>query len=495
MNESLPSIFPSGPEQWSALVPYLWLCAGIALATVAAGMRASTNAVRMVCGVVFVPFSVLNIVALREPTVMLFSTALEISPLTRAIGAALGLLAFASSLYMHSTDSERRPEWGVLLMISLLGMSLLPASRDWVTFFVNLETLAIAGYMLAALDTGRVRSLEASLKYVLMGAFASGIFLMGIVLLYGATGTFDYAGIARSVSLAPSQLAFLGAFLVLIGLAFKVALAPFHMWAADVYQGTPTAVGSFLAGATKLCVFVAMMIAFHQCGFYVHVPFFPKAIVALSVLSIFLGNLLAIAQTKLRRMLAYSSVANAGYAGLALAMGPQSLTALFTSLALYACTLVAAFSMTEILVREVGKDPHGDIEISELGRIRSQTSRSVLWILGIALFSLAGMPPFPGFFGKYLVLQDLWQNGMLVESVALIIGTLLGLGYYLRVFVPLSMGPIEKEESAGTPAPWWGLGSRGAFASGVLATLLLILAMGGFSRLVQWVDYIEGLAR
>lgn len=473
-----------------ALTPFLWLSGGIAVSTVAAGFRAKPNTMRVLNMAVLLPFAWLLICGFQSNVVRLLGTTLEMNSFVRAVGAIVAILAALSGLF-SGHDRDRHPEWAPLMQVSVMGMSLLPGARDWISFFVYLETMAIAGYVLVGFDHERETSLEAGLKYLLTGAFGSALFLMGITLMYGATGHFEYAALnsfANSGS-ATNGLLVAGALLVVVSLGFKVALAPFHMWAPDVYQGSPAGSAAFLASATKVAVFGAAAVAFDRAGLWV-VPGVAMTVMVLSILSIVIGNLSAIAQTKIRRMLAYSSVANAGYAGLALAVGPRASSSMLMSLAIYGLGVVAIFAVVEALRENLGGAGRYDVDIaSELKPALAKTSPLAGLLMAFVLFSLAGIPPFPGFLGKYVILKDLWSANAHWGAAALVFGSLLGLAYYLKVLVVMYLN-ADKE----TPARMSPTG-RLAVYTGLIATVSMIVMVLGFSRLYQWIETVEVFAR
>ncbi len=488
-------LFELNHWQWDALGPYLWLCVGIALATIAAGLKASKTTLRLLHVFVLSPYIAWLLWQVRDLPVNVFGSSLELDGVTKMVGAVVGVFALMASLFSRTSHETKHAhaEWSPLMLLSVLGLSLLPAARDWISFFVYLELLSVSGYVLAALDTQRERSLEAGTKYLLMGAFSSGFLLMGVALLFGATGSFHFLTIATNLSqgAASTPFAIAGALLVLVALGFKVALVPFHMWAADVYQAAPTGLAAYLASATKISIFAAMAVAFHNSGLW-EISAFRESAYALSIVTIIIGNLLAIAQDKLRRVLAYSSVANAGYASLALVCGFQSTGSLLTSLAIYGVGVIAALSSIEMMVRSAGKNPHSDLSLQELAESTTKASASSKIVLSLAIFSLAGIPPLPGFLGKYVVLSEAWSMGLYWGVGAMILGSLLGLAYYLRIFVPLYMKTAEGSqvkvdvaEPAGF-APQW---------VGILAAIVLVFLLTGFGRMNSWMNVVEGLAR
>jgi NADH-quinone oxidoreductase subunit N len=483
------SVFSVQAGQLRALAPYLWLAVGIALATVAAGLSASRIFVRTLQAVILIPFAAFLLWTFREPTQALLGTSLEVDSLTRLVGASVAIIGTLTGFFSGRRTGDVRAEWSPLMLIGILGMSLLPGAKDWVSFFVALETLAIAGYVLTAFDYHRESSLEASLKYLLMGAFASSLLLMGMTLFYGAFGTFEFEAIKGFMSsghYGANGFVIAGGFLIFASLAFKVALAPFHMWAPDVYQGAPSPAAAFLATATKITVFGAMALAFDRSGFW-WVPGLSTFVGVVGMISIVVGNLLAVAQRKVRRILAYSSVANAGYAALALSVGPSATGSMMTALVIYGVAVVAAFAMVDVLTKALpGKDRY-DLDVEELGQAAARAPRVASVVFGLCLFSLAGIPPLPGFLGKYVVLRDIWSAGFLWGAGVMVFGTLLGLAYYLRLLIPMFLEGSEKPVRRDTSVrPSWA-----SLVAGGLSAVVLLGCLVGFSRLQQWMEIVE----
>jgi NADH-quinone oxidoreductase subunit N len=435
MNQFFESgVFQMSAAHWAALAPYLALCVGIALTTVAAGFKASACMHKILLGFSLVAAAGLACWGMGSSEISFFGTSLVLNDTMRWTLLAVTSLALLSSWFV---DEEEHGEWSTLLLISTLGLVMLPGARDWVAFFVYLETLAIPGYVIAGLRLRRDGGFEAALKYLLMGAFASGLLLMGIALVYGAAGSLDYATIQEvAVRGLPSTLLIGGAVLIAISLAFKVALVPVHMWAADIYQAAPTGLAAFLAGAGKVAVFMSMLAAFVGCGF-LQVEIFAKLFMILGAASVIVGNLLALTQKNLRRMLAYSSVASAGYVALTLPVGEAATTAILLYLVTYALGLLVCFACLEALVRLSGKPSTATLEISDLKQIDSKKAGLVIALFSLGIFSMAGIPPLPGFLGKYLMISALWSSGEVLAAGWIVVGSMLGLAYYLKIMVPL----------------------------------------------------------
>lgn len=334
--------------------------------------------------------------------------------------------------YLQRTELNH-PEYYPLMLLSACGAMVMAAAGDMITLVLGLEIMSLAVYVLAAWRQNARESEEAGMKYFLLGAFASGFLIYGIAMLYGATGHFTYAGISNAFQQGDFNgyfYAALGGVLLLVGLGFKVALAPFHQWAPDVYTGAPTTVTAFMSVVVKTGAFAAFL--------RIYAAFFPnlppsveQALVVLIVLTLVIGNLSALMQTSFKRMLAYSAVAHAGYLGLAvLAAGGAGTKAAIFYLAAYTLMNAGAFAILTMLT---DKNDHGDdIErFAGLGKTRPYLAAA----LSIFLLSLAGIPLLGGFVGKVLVFQAVIQEGYIALAVLAIVTSVVALVYYVRPIV------------------------------------------------------------
>ncbi len=438
------SVFNLSSEAIQALTPLFLLSAALVVAVLMAGYRANGNLLRFFGAASFAVFAILNARLLLYPDQLIMGTALTVGLLLKAGAVVVGTLA---ALACVSVTEDEHPEWLALLMVAVIGLTLVMGARDWVSFFVYLETFALPSYVLASLRLRKDAGFESGLKYLMMGAFSSALFLLGITFLYGFSGSFAYLSLLESLrnidSPSAGALVYGGFALVVASLGFKLALAPFHMWAPDVYQSAPAPLAGFLSTAVKFAVFVAAFAAFSQSGLF-QIPFFLTALGLLGVISILVGNLMALRQKNLRRMAAYASVASAGYAALAFAAGPVALSSVLIYLAIYGANVMALFAFLDWAARSAGFQSSSQIDISVLKR--ALVGRPLLLILfGCVLFSLVGLPPLPGFLGKFLILRDLLRGGLYVESGALLLGSLMALAYYLRIFVPIAFDTAETE--------------------------------------------------
>lgn len=380
---------------------------------------------------------------------------------------------------------DRRGEYASLVLIAATGMMLVAGAGDLITVFLGVEVLSVALYVLCALEVWRERSLESGLKYLIIGAVGASVLLYGLALLYGATGSTSLSAIGDAVaggalegeSLLIASMALIGA-----GLAFKASAAPFHMWAPDVYEGAPTSVTAFMATATKAAAFAAFLRIFTGVLPELQVDW-GIVIGVIAVASIAVGNIAALVQDNLKRMLAYSSVAQAGYLLIGIAVGTiQGAEAVIYYLIAYGAMTMAAFAV--IIVRE--REIEGGEEISSLtgyGRARPLLGA----VMTLSMLSLAGFPPLSGFVGKFMLFGAAVDGDMTWLAVVGAVGSIISLGYYLRVVTVLWL--------AGEPGsrPHRLLAVPGAAGLVTLVLGVAILALGLFASPI--VDAASGAAQ
>ena len=336
---------------------------------------------------------------------------------------------------------NRRGEFVGLILISATGMMLVAGAGDLIGIFLGIEILSVALYVLCALEVWREKSLESGLKYLITGAVGASVLLYGLALLFGATGTVHLDEIGeqlRGTSFTGEPLVVAAMVLIACGLAFKASAAPFHMWTPDVYQGAPSTVTAFMATATKAAALAAFLRIF--AGVMPDLQSdWTAAIATIAVASIAVGNIAALVQTNMKRMLAYSSIAQAGYLLIGVATGSlDGAEAVIYYLLVYGVMTMAAFAVVIIREREV---EDGD-EISALtgyGR-----ARPVLGIvMTLSMLSLAGFPPLAGFVGKFLLFGSAVNADMTWLAIVGAVGSMISLGYYLRV-VTVTWAPEPK---------------------------------------------------
>ncbi len=327
-------------------------------------------------------------------------------------------------------ETEHGAEYSVLVLFTALGGAVMVASTSLVTLYIGLELLSLSSYVLASYRRTDDRSAEAGLKYFVLGALASGILLYGISLLYGFTGTMNFAGIAAAFERGAASLGLLfGLVFVLAGVAFKVSAVPFHMWTPDVYEGAPTPVTAFFASAPKVA---AMLLGARLCveALGPATDAWRQIVIFAALASIFLGAVAAYGQTNIKRLLAYSSINNVGFALVGLAAGtPQGVSSVLFYMAVYVVMTLGAF-LCVLWMRDANGEPVEDI--SALSGL-SQSRPAYAAAIAVFMFSLAGIPPLFGFWPKLLVFQAAVAANLVPLAVAAIIGTVVGAYYYLKI--------------------------------------------------------------
>ena len=353
----------------------------------------------------------------------------------------VGALTVLYSMTFLEREEADQGEFYALMLFCLAGMLLMLHTAHLMMVFIGLEIFSLSLYVLTGLTRMRVRSVESAMKYFLLGAFSSGFLVYGMALLYGATGSLALAQLGQA---QPSRMLWIGFGLVLIGLCFKIAIVPFHQWVPDVYQGAPTNVAGFMAAATKTAVF-AVLLRLLLGSFGENPEVWVPLIKWLAILTMTVANLIALAQTNLKRLLAFSSVAHAGYLLIAVVCDPvDGVGAILFYLTVYAVMTVGAFAV----LAAVGR---GDAD-SERG-YRLADWAGLGWrrpMLGLAmaffLFSLAGMPPTGGFLGKYVIFQAAIQSKQYLLAVVGVLNATVAVYYYLRVVVTMYMRDPETDE-------------------------------------------------
>ncbi|MBM3216516.1 NADH-quinone oxidoreductase subunit N [Candidatus Poribacteria bacterium] len=373
------------------------------------------------------------------------------------IGAALAILLSMAYLERHNGV---RGEYYILLLTSLVGMILMAGGNDLIVIFLGLELMSLPLYVLAGFRRNRESS-ESSLKYFLLGAFSSGFFLYGIALIYGATGSTNLRDIAGGVG--GSGLLGVGVVLLVVGLAFKVAAVPFHQWAPDVYQGAPTPVTAFFASSPKVAAFAAIARLFVAPGS----PLAGEAstiFAVLAVLTMSVGNLVALTQKNVKRMLAYSSIAHAGYVLVAFAAGESGAQSGVFYLLVYSLMSIGAFGTLILAGSSEGERLNLD-DYNGMGFRKPFLGV----VLSVFMLSLAGFPPMAGFLGKFLIFRDAWHAGLGWLVIAGVLNSVVSAFFYLGVIVRLYMADAPHGAPAASPV---------TLPQGLLVVALLIALAG-----------------
>ncbi len=394
----------------------------------------------------------------------------------RLVILVVAAIAVVLSQHYLERSGEYRGEYYALLLFATAGMTLITASADLIMVFLALEILSLSLYLMTGFSFRRLASAEAAMKYFLLGAFSSAFFLFGLALAYGATGTTNLAGIATRLlfTLAPTQprgvllpspaLALVAAAFLGIGFAFKVSVVPFHMWTPDAYQGAPTPVTAFMSAGTKVAAFAAFL-RVYTVAFGPLTNDWRPILVVLAALTMVVGSVLAIAQRDVKRMLAYSSVAHAGFILTAVAAGTaEGVRDAMFYLAVYAVTIVAAFGIVMLV------SVRGERNLS-LDDYRGLARRSPFLGGGLAvlLLSMAGIPPTSGFVAKVAVFSAAVRAGFWPLVLVAVLASVVAAFFYLRLIVVMYM---REPEVAAAPAGETVL-TRLAVGLPVAATVLL----------------------
>ena len=391
-------------------------------------------------------------------------------------GAAFLSLGIADR-YIHRIGAGFG-EFYMIIIFALMGMIAFASGTDLIVTFVGLELLSISLYILAGITRRNLRANEASLKYFLLGAFATGFFLYGIALIYGSTGTTNIIEITRLLpELLSDTLFMVGVGLLLVGFAFKIGAVPFHMWIPDVYEGAPTAVPAFMSTGAKASAFGALLLVFTATFEFTGTPV-NDVFAVLAIASMVIGNVVAIAQNNVKRLLAYSSIAHAGYMLIGLTVGtPMSLNAVVFYLISYTLTNIGAFGIVSFLEDEK-QTPITIRDFYGLG-----TRKPFLGILmSIFMFSLIGIPPLSGFFGKYYIFVQAIENGYTWLTIVGVLTSVVSVYYYLRVVTAMYFNDSTSDQQVfTTPA---------GTATLLLSALGIILLGIGPQVVLQWMSQL-----
>ncbi|MDR0275320.1 MAG: NADH-quinone oxidoreductase subunit NuoN [Burkholderiaceae bacterium] len=400
--------------------------------------------------------------------------------------ATLVMLVYGRS-YALERGMLRGGEWYVLNLLALLGTFVMISGSNFLVLYLGLELLTLASYALVALRRDHALALEAAMKYFVLGAIASGFLLYGLSMIYGATGTLDLAAVAKAVGSGQvnRQVLTLGLVFVVAAVAFKFGVAPFHMWVPDVYHGAPTAVTLMIGAAPKLAAF-ALAVRLLVEGLLPLAADWQQMLALLAIASLLLGNLAAIAQTNLKRMLAYSTIAQMGFVLLGLLCGVVEGNSFYASNAYssamfyvvtYVLTTLASFGVILLLAREGCESE----EITDFAGL-NQRSPLIAGIMAVCMFSLTGIPPLVGFQAKLSVLQALVNTGqplLIGLAVFAVLMSLVGAFYYLRVVKVMYFdAPVEQIQPITAP-----LEVRAVLSLNGLAVLLLGILPGALLTL------------
>ncbi|MDP1026104.1 NADH-quinone oxidoreductase subunit NuoN [Sphingomonas sp. KR1UV-12] len=381
-------------------------------------------------------------------------------------------IILAPGFFERTAGDDLRPEYPVLMLLSATGMGMMVSAGDLLTLYVGLELQSLAAYVLASFVRRDLRSTEAGLKYFVLGALASGILLYGVSLVYGFSGTTMFDGIASAYAVdvdAPVRslgLTF-GLVFVFAGLAFKIAAVPFHMWTPDVYEGAPTPVTAFFASAPKVAAMgLAVRVAIEAMG--PALGEWRQIVIFAALASIVLGAVGAIGQSNVKRLLAYSSINNVGFALIGLAAGtPEGVAGVMTYMAIYVAMTLGCFLVVLRMRDESGQPVETIASLSGLSRSRPGLAAA----MAMFMFSLAGIPPLFGFYAKFAVFDAAVRAGLFPLAAVGIAASVIGAYYYLRVVKTMYFDD---------PAPEYTREGNGAVEGGLIAVAAVIVSPLGY---------------
>ncbi|MBX9684114.1 MAG: NADH-quinone oxidoreductase subunit NuoN [Hyphomicrobium sp.] len=403
-------------------------------------------------GVLIAAGVVIAMPTLQPLTATAFDGAFVSDGLTRFLKVLI-LVAAALALLLTIDDFARAKillfEYPVLVLLATLGMLMMVSANDLIALYLGLELQSLALYVIAAFKRDDVRSSEAGLKYFVLGALSSGMLLYGASLLYGITGSTGYEAIAQAVKadgMGGNIGLIFGLVFVLVGLAFKISAVPFHMWTPDVYEGAPTPVTAFFAGAPKVAA-MALLLRFTQSALPAIAPQWQQIVIFLSIASMVLGAFAAIGQTNIKRLMAYSSIGHVGFALVGLAANNAEGTAgVLIYLAIYVAMTLGSFAC----ILSMRRNGEAVEDISALAGL-AKTDLRLAAILALLMFSLAGIPPLAGFWGKWYAFLPAIKAGLYPLAIIGVVASVIGAFYYLRIikimFFDEAAAPFEPVEA------------------------------------------------
>jgi NADH-quinone oxidoreductase subunit N len=470
LSQSLPFAYPE------------LVLVGFALLAIVIGAWSSARAFGLISGVgvlTLIAAGVLAITGAPLAPVEIFQGALVIDGVG-VIAKTLIAFAAAATLFLgadhFSKSGEKKFEFPVLIALAVLGMFVMVSARDLISLYVGVELQSLSAYVLAAWRRDDANSSEAGLKYFVLSAISSGLLLFGSSFVYGFTGSIHFDAIAAAVNEGAGGVGLVfGLVLMLCALGFKMSAAPFHMWTPDVYEGAPTPVTAFFAAAPKVAA-VALMARVLYEPFAGLQPQWQQVIAALAAISMAWGSLAALLQTNLKRLMAYSSIGNMGFALMGLAAGPElGPSSALAYLALYLPANIGIFALI-LAMRRDGAPAETVADLSGMAQRKP-------WMAGLftmLLFSIAGIPPFAGFIGKLLVFRAAVDAGMIWLAVLGGLAAVVAAAYYLRLLASIwFQAPAQQLQPAGSASL-----VTAAFAA-VLTFPILVLALGAIENWTQ----------
>ncbi len=491
-----PELLILSSDQIVALMPYFWVIGGTLIALLACVLRSSVakwatfglSVLTVLMGL----YSTWNVLPME--TVGLFNEMMisdSYSHFMNLLFLGAAGLTFLGSLNYLDREGLQHPEYYVLLLFSTIGMMLMVSALDLIVLFIALELMSLTVYTLVAFRRSDRKSNEASLKYFILGGAASAILLYGVALLYGATGSTNIQNILGAVQSDGGQVSgiyLLGAWLVIAGFLFKIAAAPFHMWMPDVYEGAPTPITGFMTTGLKAASFAAFVRVFISLGYgrglgeymqaHIHDLLWVSALITM-----ILGNVIALAQTNLKRMLAYSSIAHTGYLMVGLLAGAfneNGYSPVIFYLVSYSVMNMGAFIILSMIANRLDSG----LTLQDLSGI-GKRSPWLAFAMTIFMFSMAGIPPTAGFIGKYYMFYAAVQAGEIPLVILSVLCSAISVYYYLRVIIYMYMrdpvAEVTSQDLAGLRSPW-------AWVA-VAAMAFLTLQLGILPK--DWIEFAK----
>ncbi len=415
----------------AVLTPEIALALG-GMALLMLGVFMGDRSARLTSYLAVALFAVLGVIVASGIRGAAFGGSFVADPFSAAVkvlvlfGAALVLIMAEGYLLREKMD---RFEFPVLVVFSVLGMMIMASAADFIPLYLGLELQSLALYVLAAFDRDNLRSTEAGLKYFVLGALSSGMMLYGISLIYGFSGTTGFAKVAMVVQSSGVSIGLIfGIVFLIAGLAFKVSAVPFHMWTPDVYEGAPTPITAFFAASPKIAA-MALFVRTMTEALPGALDQWRQIIIFISILSMALGAVAAIGQNNIKRLMAYSSIANMGYILVGLAAGtPEGIEGVLIYLAIYLVTNIGVFAC----ILAMRRGPHMVENISDLAGL-AQSRPGYAFVFAMLMFSLAGLPPLAGFFAKFYVFLAAVKAGLYPLAIIGVVASVVGAYYYLRI--------------------------------------------------------------
>jgi len=461
-------------EQLLAMLPFMLLASASIIIILMIAARLSHFAIQ-VAGFLLLCLTVLAMLYVRDilpqQIMPLFIVDGFAALFTGVIIFSVGVVGFFSYIYFEERE-ENPKEYYILMFLATLGAAVLTISRHFVSFFIGLEILSVSLYALIAYLRNRNNAIEAGVKYLILAALTSAFLLLGMALFYMDTGQLEFNAIGEKLSGNSAGILYkMGIALMVVAIGFKLALVPFHLWAADVYQGAPSPVTSFIATASKAGVFAVLM-RFSLATNMQASPFLMYVFSGIAIASMVIGNILALRQQNIKRLLAYSSIAHFGYLIVAFLPGStEGIQASIFYLFAYSITILAAFGIVTMLSTRM-KDAE------DLNIYRGLFWRQPLMaaVLAVALFSLAGIPLTAGFFAKFVVLMSGVHSALWLPVIVLAATSVIGLYYYLRIISTLFAQSPAVEAQHKPLHPFFYFASYAT----LFALMVLICALGIF---------------